>query len=173
MPDVQRCSIIPYPMAESSLPPALAEMAGFLIAKAHAVFHDRASEVIGPGTLGIKHFGCLSVIADEGRLSQQYLCTRMRVDRTTMVAVVDELEAAGFVNRRRNPVDRRAYALEATDEGRAWISEKRGALLEAQDELLSVLTDEERRELISSLQRLLVSQPPELVADASVEVRSG
>ena len=43
----------------------------------------------------------------------------MRVDRTTMVAIVDELEAAGFVDRQRNPEDRRAYALEATDAGRA------------------------------------------------------
>ncbi len=160
-------------MSESSLPPALAEMAGFLIAKAHAVFHDRAAEVIGPGTLGIKHFGCLTVIADEGPLSQQYLCTRMRVDRTTMVAVVDDLETAGFVDRGRNPDDRRAYALQATDAGRAWIAEKRGALMAAQEELLSVLSEGERRALVSSLQRLLMSQPAELVAHAPVEVRAG
>ena len=56
-----------------------------------------------------------------------------------MVAVVDELEAAGFVERQRNPDDRRAYALEATAAGRAWLAEKRGALMAAQDELLSVL----------------------------------
>ena len=97
-------------MTESTLPPALAEMAGFLIAKAHAVFHDRASEVIGPGQLGIKHFG--------------------------------------------------------------WIAEKRDALLAAQDELLSVLGAEERRNLVSSLQRLLMSQPAELVANPPVEVRA-
>ena len=132
-------------MTESTLPPALAEMAGFLIAKAHAVFHDRASEVIGPGQLGIKHFGCLTVIADE---------------------------AAGLVERQRNPDDRRAYALEATAAGRAWIAEKRDALLAAQDELLSVLGAEERRNLVSSLQRLLMSQPAELVANPPVEVRA-
>ena len=159
-------------MTESTLPPALAEMAGFLIAKAHAVFHDRASEVIGPGQLGIKHFGCLTVIADEGPLSQQHLSARIRVDRTTIVAVVDELEAAGLVERQRNPDDRRAYALEATAAGRAWIAEKRGALLAAQDELLSVLGAEERRNLVSSLQRLLMSQPAELVANPPVEVRA-
>jgi DNA-binding MarR family transcriptional regulator len=87
--------------------------------------------------------------------------------------VVDELEAAGFVDRQRNPDDRRAYALVATDAGRAWISEKRGALMAAQEELLSVLSEAERRALVSSLQRLLVSQPAELVPDAPVEVRAG
>ena len=161
-------------MAEtSSLPPALADMAGFLIAKAHAVFHDRANRVIDSETLTIKHFGCLTVIADEGRLSQSHLCTRMRVDRTTMVAIVDELEAAGFVDRQRNTEDRRAYALEATDAGRKWLAEKRGALMTAQEELLSVLDEDERRTLVASLQRLLVSQPAELVADSPVEVRAG
>ncbi len=160
-------------MAETSLPPVLAEMAGFLIAKAHAVFHERANAVVGTGQLRIKHFGCLTVIADEGPLSQQYLCERVRVDRTTMVAVVDELEAAGFVERQRNPDDRRAYALQATDAGRAWIAEKRTALMAAQDELLSVLSEPERRQLVDSLQRLLMSQPAELVADPAVEVRTG
>ena len=97
----------------------------------------------------------------------------MRVDRTTMVAIVDELEAAGLVDRQRNPEDRRAYALVATDAGREWLAEKRGALMAAQEDLLSVLSAAERRALISSLQRLLVSQPAELVPDTPVEVRAG
>ena len=159
-------------MAETSLPPSLAELAGFLLAKAHALFHDRADQVLGPGELGLKHFGCLTVISDEGRLSQQYLCERMRVDRTTMVGVVDDLEAAGLVDRRRNPDDRRAYALEATDAGRAWIAEKRGALMAAQEQILSVLTEAEERQLVAILQRLLVREPAELFADPSVEARS-
>jgi len=157
-------------MTETTLPPALAEMAGFLIAKAHAVFHARANDALGPGQLTIKHFGCLTVITDEGPLSQSSLVERVRVDRTTMVAVVDDLEAAHFVDRHRNPADRRAYALEATDAGRRWLTEKRGALLAAQDDLLGVLSAAERAALVSSLQKLLVSQPAELVADTAIEV---
>jgi DNA-binding MarR family transcriptional regulator len=160
-------------MTPSTLPPALAEIPGFLIAKTHMLFHDRANEVIGPGRLTIKHFSCLTVIADEGRLSQACLCERLRVDRTTMVAVVDDLEAEGLIDRKRNPDDRRAYALEATDAGRAWIAEKRGELLTAQDELLAPLSAAERRALVSSLQKVLMSQPAELVADPPVEVRAG
>jgi DNA-binding MarR family transcriptional regulator len=151
-------------MSQSSLPPALAEMAGFLLAKAHHLFHERANAALGDGALGIKHFGSLTVIADEGRLSQSDLCVRMRVDRTTMVAVVDELEAAGYVDRRRNPDDRRAYALEATDAGRAWLTEKRDALMAAQAELLAVLSEEERRGLVELLQRLLVGRETSAVS---------
>jgi len=147
-------------------------MAGFLLAKAHALFHERANAVIDSDRLTIKHFGCLTVIADEGPVSQQVLSARMRVDRTTMVAIVDDLEGAGLVERERNPEDRRAYALEATHAGRAWIEDKRGALMAAQEELLSVLDAGERRALVDSLQRLLVSQATELLADPAVEVRA-
>jgi len=160
-------------MPDSSLPPALAGLPGFLIAKTHHVFHARADEVLGEGTLGIKHFGCLTVIADEGPLSQQYLGLRMRVDRTTIVSVVDDLEAAGFVHRKRNPDDRRAYALIATPAGAAWLEDKRGALMDAHAELLAPLAPDEQDKLVDYLQRLLVSQPAELVADASVEVGTG
>src|SRR3954468_8841199 len=159
----------------TSLPPALAERVGFLVARAHWLFHDGAQEVLsetGEG-LGIKHFGALSVIADEGPLSQQLLGERMMVDRTTMVAVIDDLERTGMVTRHRNPSDRRAYALEATDAGRAWAKAALTDLLAVQDEILAPLDDAERKQLTALLQRLLVGQPAELVADAPVEVRPG
>ncbi len=59
-------------------------------------------------------------------------------------ALVDGPEDAGLVERQRNPDHRRAYALEATDAGRKWLAGKHSALMAAQDELLSVLGDEER-----------------------------
>jgi DNA-binding MarR family transcriptional regulator len=158
-----------------SLPPVLSERVGYLVARVHWVFHHRGQATLDSvgGGLSIKHFGALSVIADEGPLSQQLLGERMAVDRTTMVALIDDLERAGMVTRHRNPSDRRAYALEATDAGRAWERRALTALLEAQDEILAPLDDAERKQLTALLQRLLVGQPAELVANAPVEVRPG
>ena len=156
------------------LPPSLSDRIGFLLARVHWLFHYRAQEVLGDGEgLSIKHFAALSVIADEGPLSQQLLGARMAVDRTTMVTVIDELERAGMVTRRRNPNDRRAYALEATPAGRKWQARAAAELHAAQDELLAPLSAGERDELKTLLQRLLVGQPAELVADPPVEVRPG
>lgn len=158
----------------TSLPPALANRVGFLLARAHWLFHYRAQEVLADSEgLSIKHFGALSVIADEGPLSQQLLGERMMVDRTTMVTVIDDLERTGMVTRRRNPSDRRAYALEATAAGRAWQARAETELIAAQDELLGPLGDSERDQLRALLQKLLVSQPAELVPDSPVEVRPG
>ena len=45
--------------------------------------------------------------------------------------------------------------------------------MEAHAELLAPLAADEQDKLVDYLQRLLVSQPAELVADSSVEVRAG
>jgi DNA-binding MarR family transcriptional regulator len=147
-------------MTESSLPPALAEMPGFLIAKAHAVFHAHSNGVIGSDRLTIKHFGCLTVIAEEGPLSQAYLCERVRVDRTTMVAVVDELERLGAVERRRDPGDRRANALRLTASGRRLLTRARTAVAAAEEAFLAPLPQQEQRRLRAALRTLIETAPP-------------
>jgi DNA-binding MarR family transcriptional regulator len=140
-----------------ALPPAVADRLGFLFAKAHQEMLALARLLPDPDQHGLtgKHFGCLSVIASEGPLSQQALGERLRVDRTTIVAVVDDLEAAGFVERRRNPEDRRAYALHATPKGKAWLERVAPRVLAAERELLTPLSAAERRQLVSLLQRIL------------------
>jgi DNA-binding MarR family transcriptional regulator len=145
-------------LAESNdLPPAIAERMGFLTGRIHQHMLRlvRESDAFDEPFTG-KHFGSLSVIIDEEPLSQHELGQRIWLDRTTMVAIVDDLERAGFVHRRRNPEDRRAYALEATDAGRAWAVEARKAVLEAERELLAPLSTAERKQLIGLMQRLLL-----------------
>jgi DNA-binding MarR family transcriptional regulator len=141
----------------TDLPPAIAERMGFLTGRIHQQILKlvRATDAFDEPLTG-KHFGCLSVIIDEGPLSQQELGQRMCVDRTTVVEIVDDLESAGFVQRKRNPEDRRAYALEATAAGRAWAVEARKAILEAERRLLAPLSGAERKQLIGLMQRLLL-----------------
>jgi DNA-binding MarR family transcriptional regulator len=64
-----------------------------------------------------------------------------------MVAVVDELERSGYVERRRNPRDRRAYSLQATAAGRQVLERAADATKHAEDEFLAPLPVAERRRL--------------------------
>lgn len=48
----------------------------------------------------------------------QALSEELRIDRSVMVSVCDDLERAEFVRRERNPEDRRPYAVTITDLGR-------------------------------------------------------
>ncbi len=49
------------------------------------------------------------------------MARRLRWDPSDLVAVVDTLERDGLAVRRRDPADRRRYALEITTEGSAWV----------------------------------------------------
>jgi DNA-binding MarR family transcriptional regulator len=145
---------VPRIKRHESLPPAIAERLGFLLGHTKSIYHEAVDPALPPGLTG-KHFGCLAVIASEGPLSQQRLGERTSLDRTTVVAMVDGLEEAGYVERRRDPDDRRAYALEATDAGREWLDETREIIVGAEKELLAPLTAAERRTLVELLQRVL------------------
>ncbi len=144
--------------AQAAPPWCLSRRIGFLLARGHIDCVAMAGEVLEPGLSG-KHFGCMATIANEGPLNQQKLGDRLRVDRTTIVALVDELERRGLVTRRRNPEDRRAYALEATGEGRRWVKRTSAALARAESALLEGLEPAEREELIRLLQKLIYGAP--------------
>ena len=67
--------------------------------------------------VGVKQQAVLSVLADEGAMTQQRLGQRLGIDRTTIVGLVDALVERGLVERVRDPVDRRAYLLTRTRAG--------------------------------------------------------
>ena len=135
---------------------------GFLFAKVHMRCARNSIAQLEDAGLGLSgmHVGALSVIEIAGPMSQQALGELLEKDRTTMVAVVDELEQEGLVERRRNPADRRAYALQVTEEGRGWLERARGVLVEAEGDLLGGLDREEQEILRGLLQRVVFSAPP-------------
>jgi DNA-binding MarR family transcriptional regulator len=140
---------------------AVGDRFGFLFAKMHARSAKLSMDVLQEAGLGLTgmHLGALTMIEEAGPMSQNAVGAALGKDRTTMVSVVDDLERAGLVERRRNPQDRRAYALEATAEGRTWQARAIAALKEAEGELLGGLTPEERETLRGLLQRLVFDAP--------------
>jgi DNA-binding MarR family transcriptional regulator len=138
--------------------PVLAEHAAHLLARAHFAARDLANRTLEPFGLEIRHFVALLVIDDEGPMSQQELSRFVRCDRTTMVSLMDELESAGYVERRRNPDDRRAYALEITAAGREVLAEAREAIVAIEREFFAPLSEAEEQEL-KRLLTLLILRP--------------
>src|SRR5437899_11258287 len=90
------------------LPPELCQHLGFMLAKAHQEILDRMMVVTGPAGLTPKHFGILTLIYRRGPMRQTDVADLLRVDRTTVMNMIDELEEAGFVKRGADPSDRRA-----------------------------------------------------------------
>ncbi len=73
-----------------------------------------------------------------------------------MTGQADRLANAGLIVRRPDPDDRRAVLVSLTPEGKGVAESALKAYLEASEEALEVLTDEERDTLAELLRKLLV-----------------
>jgi len=142
-------------MAGDVIPEPLADRLGPLLGRAHDAHRRLTLQALAPLGLSPKGFGALAVIDAEGPLSQRRLAARQGIDRTTAVAVVDELERLGAVERRRDPADRRAHALDLTGEGRRLLAHSQSAVLAAEAEFLAGLPEAERNQLRASLRALV------------------
>jgi DNA-binding MarR family transcriptional regulator len=96
------------------------------------------------------HAGILRAIAADPGRSQQALSGRLGLLPSRVVAYVDELEDRGYVERRRNPDDRRLHALHLTASGKKVIS-KIGELGRQHDRLLTAGLDTQQRDTLRQL----------------------
>jgi len=101
-----------------------------------------------------RHYSVLSVLSYKGPMSQQAVGLELRIDRTTMVAVMDDLERLGHLERRRNAGDRRMYDLTVTDAGREAVAQAEREVLEVEARLFAPLGEAERSSLHALLSRL-------------------
>jgi DNA-binding MarR family transcriptional regulator len=106
-------------------------------------------------------FALLNVLGVREGAIQQELGSAMGIDRSTMVSLLDELEAAGLAERRPHPKDRRAREISITPEGRRLLEQARRMARQVEDEVLGGLTAEERRQLLELLRRAFSSAPPQ------------
>jgi DNA-binding MarR family transcriptional regulator len=144
---------------EDGYPAALSARVGFLLAQAHMAERARADRALDEVGLTMKGFAALATLVSDGAISQQRLSRRIRMDPATMVDVIDLLEESGYIVRRRNPADRREYALQLTAKGRALYARAEKAILEAERQTARRLTATEARTLMDLLERIAADEP--------------
>jgi DNA-binding MarR family transcriptional regulator len=110
--------------------------------------------------LGIdpRHAVLLRHVAAAQGQSQQALGRAMQIPPSRMVALVDELERAGLLERRPSPADRRAHALHLTGDGRRLLDRLMQVSAEHEAQLCAGLTQAERHRLIDLLSRIAAEQ---------------
>jgi len=151
----------------------LSRRAGFLLVQLGTHRHRRFAERLAPLDLHPRHFGMLSQLAANEGQSQQALSRALGIHRSALVALVDDLEHRRLAERRRDPVDRRAYALYLTPQGRELLAELERAADDDEAELLTALDASERSQLISLLQRVAESQGLTAGVHPNLEPREG
>ena len=81
---------------------------GFLLSQVGSHSSSRFADRLVPLGLKPPHAGILRVIEQADGLSQQALGEKLGIFPSRLVALIDELEGSGLLERRNSPADRRA-----------------------------------------------------------------
>ncbi len=134
--------------------PAAGAGCGLLIARvARMTGHAVGNSLDAIGMHG-HEFAILHRLEQGGTAHGRELSRTLRVHPSNLVALLDQLEDAGLIVRRRDPRDRRRQLIKLTAAGTKRLRRAEAAAAEAERELLSPLSAEERRRLHSYLERL-------------------
>lgn len=137
-----------------ALPPSMRDRVPFLLYSASQISHSLANQMLATMALSAREVGILTLVTESEPMTQKALGEVLRIDRTTMVTLLDDLEGKGFVTRRRHPRDRRAFLVHPTDSGRSAKVAAVRILDEQQRRFLAPLTLAERHQLAALLKRL-------------------
>jgi MarR family transcriptional regulator, lower aerobic nicotinate degradation pathway regulator len=146
-----------------SADPAVIEFAGQLFFRLWRVSHTRFAEALESLGLTTALFALLNVLGAHEGANQQEIGAAMGIDPSTMVSLIDQLEAAGLAKRRPRPTDRRAREVVVTPKGRRVLKQARQLALQVEDDVLRGLNGAERRQLLALLRRALNAAPPQSV----------
>ena len=140
---------------------AVREFAGQLLFRLWRASHTRTAEALESLGLTTALFALLNVLGTREGAIQQELGAAMGIDPSTMVSLIDQLEAAGLAKRRPRATDRRAREVVITPNGRRALKRARQLALQVEDDVLHGLTASERGQLLTLLRRALGSAPPQ------------
>jgi DNA-binding MarR family transcriptional regulator len=136
---------------------------GFLLSRVGAAVRAGFKDVLAGWELRPQQYQILVLLGAEDGVSQQELCTATNVDSGNMVELLDGLEAHRYVQRARDPRDRRRYLVTITEPGRAALAELGQAVEAYNARFLSPLTAPERAQLAATLVKLYATTaaPPQ------------
>jgi DNA-binding MarR family transcriptional regulator len=88
---------------------------------------------------------------DARGLTQRELTHLISSDPNTIASLLERMETAGFIARKRHEKDRRAHRIQSLPAGRRVYEQAREVALELQTEILSVLPEQEQEDFLERL----------------------
>ncbi len=104
----------------------------------------RIEEALAPTGVRPRHLLVLNHLRERGAVPQQTLLDAAGVDASNLVAVLNQMEDAGMIVRRRDRADRRRGVIELSPKGELALREVDVALTSVDDELLMTLDADQR-----------------------------
>jgi DNA-binding MarR family transcriptional regulator len=127
----------------------------WLITRAYTYSHRLLAEGFAAAGARGYHYRLLAALEEFGPASQAALGRSTSIDRSDVVAALNELAEEGLIERAPDPDDRRRNVITITPAGRARLGKLDKVLAEIQEELLAPLSAADRRRLIELLTRVV------------------
>ena len=117
-------------------------------------YQGTVSTVLGDVPHGTRGYQVLAAVVGGDQPNQLALAAHLGIDRTVMTYLIDDLVAAGLVERRQNPADRRARKIVVTPLGTLTMAEVQRRVRRAEGELLDALDEREQETFRDLLRRV-------------------
>jgi DNA-binding MarR family transcriptional regulator len=141
----------------AALPAELRACTAFLLGRVGTAIKQTAIEELEREGVSLYQFPVLAVLSEGDKETQATIADTLNVDRGQLVGVLDGLEEAGLIERRRDQTDRRRHVVSLTPAGKKRLAEMRTIVKRIEDEFLEPLDEKTRRSLHDALLRLAAS----------------
>jgi DNA-binding MarR family transcriptional regulator len=129
------------------LPEELVASAVFLLKRLGMAAKELSFERYEEAGLHPYHHAILAVLDEGERETQGAIADALGYDRGQLVGLLDELEEAGLIERRRDPKDRRRHVVQMTAAGRKALTRVRALAKQIESDFLAPLDAGEREQL--------------------------
>jgi DNA-binding MarR family transcriptional regulator len=130
---------------------------GFMLSTLGHAISRRFLRALEPLELHPREFAVLRAVKANDGQSQQALADQLHIPPSRIVAIVDELESRGLVERRPDPSDRRVRTLHVTRRGQDLLEDAFNLVVQHERAISDALTAKERAQLLELLNRIATS----------------
>lgn len=138
----------------------MTETLGFLLSDVSRLLRRRFDERARASGASVAQWRVLKILERREGLNQGQLAELLEVEPITCCRMIDRLEEAAFVERRRDPADRRAWRIYLTDKSRPVLADLHSLAGELIEESLQGLNPRQRDELVASLNAIRANLSP-------------
>jgi DNA-binding MarR family transcriptional regulator len=129
----------------------------------------RVEQAVEPLGLRPRELHTLQHLRERGPSAQQTLVGLLGIDATNLIAILNSLEEAGLIERRRDRADRRRAIIALSQQGDQLLTDLDRGLGQIDDEVFATLTGSERK----TLNALLVQAVEHIAAECTPPTDEG
>ncbi|WP_435972712.1 MarR family winged helix-turn-helix transcriptional regulator [Streptomyces sp. Qhu_M48] len=135
-------------------PPSVLDLNAYLMYALGKIARRRLTEKLEARGLRLWHLTVMTLLADLGPQMKTALASRLDMNASDLVKIVNDLARVGQVDCVRDQTDRRRVVVRLTAEGRAYLAGLSAEIASTDDEILAPLDTAEREQLASLLRRV-------------------